>query len=210
MGGSLSFYGYDGHGSVRLLTDASAAVTDTYDYDAFGNLISRTGSTPNDYLYSGEQFDAQLGFYYLRARYMNPSSGKFWTADSFEGSPFDPLSLHKYLYANADPLNRRDPSGEFSLIDTVITSSLIGTVSGAGLGFITGGIKGAVHGALQGAILGALVPLTGAGVGTVLLGNAARGVFLAGALDWDQRGYQVTALLLPPQERSGLKPVLGS
>ncbi len=68
---SLSFYGYDGQGSVRFLSDASATVTDTYDYDAFGNLIYRSGTTANDYLYSGEQFDANLGFYYLRARYMN-------------------------------------------------------------------------------------------------------------------------------------------
>ena len=42
---SLSFYQYDGHGSVRQLTNGGGAVTDTYDYDAFGNLISRTGTT---------------------------------------------------------------------------------------------------------------------------------------------------------------------
>lgn len=36
VAGSLSFYQYDGHGSVRILTDSSAAITDTYDYDAFG------------------------------------------------------------------------------------------------------------------------------------------------------------------------------
>jgi len=53
------------HGSVRQLTDA--LVTDTYDYDAFGNLIYRSGTTPNDYLYAGEQFGANLGFYYLRS-----------------------------------------------------------------------------------------------------------------------------------------------
>jgi YD repeat-containing protein len=45
IGGSLSFYGYDGHGLVRLLTDAGASVTDTYDYDAFGNLIYRMRRT---------------------------------------------------------------------------------------------------------------------------------------------------------------------
>src|SRR5262249_8841448 len=47
---ATSFYGYDGHGSVRFLTDASGTMTDTYDYDAFGNLIASTGSTPNNYL----------------------------------------------------------------------------------------------------------------------------------------------------------------
>ena len=51
---STYFYGYDGHGSVRFLTDALGQITDTYDYDAFGNLISRTGTTSNDYLYTGE------------------------------------------------------------------------------------------------------------------------------------------------------------
>ncbi|HKR11221.1 MAG TPA: PKD domain-containing protein [Pyrinomonadaceae bacterium] len=111
IGGSLSFYSYDGHGSVRQLTDASASVTDTYDYDAFGILISHTGTTPNDNLYSGEQFDANLGFQYLRARYMNPSAGRFLTIDPYEGNASDSISLHKYLYAGADPVNRIDPSG---------------------------------------------------------------------------------------------------
>ncbi|HMG75194.1 MAG TPA: RHS repeat-associated core domain-containing protein [Pyrinomonadaceae bacterium] len=111
VGGSLSFYQYDGHGSVRQLTNAGGAITDAYDYDAFGNLIYRSGTTSNDYLYSGEQFDANLGFYYLRARYMNPSSGRFWTMDLFEGSAFDPGSLHKYLYGAANPITNLDPSG---------------------------------------------------------------------------------------------------
>jgi hypothetical protein len=47
---STSFYGFDGHGSVRYLTSSTGAVTDTYDYDAFGNLIFSTGTTPNNYL----------------------------------------------------------------------------------------------------------------------------------------------------------------
>jgi hypothetical protein len=61
-------YGYDGHGSVRFLTGADGAVTDTYFYDAFGSLVQESGSTPNDYLYAGEQFDPDLGLYHLRAQ----------------------------------------------------------------------------------------------------------------------------------------------
>ena len=75
-----SFYEYDGDGNVRLLTNSSGAVTDTYEYDAFGNLISTAGTTPNEFYYRGEQYDADLGFYYLRARYYNPTTG--WTAPS--------------------------------------------------------------------------------------------------------------------------------
>ena len=74
---TASFYGYDGGGSVRQLTNASGAVTDTYAYDAFGNKISSTGTTPNEFLYRGEQYDSDLGLYYLRARYDNPLTGRF-------------------------------------------------------------------------------------------------------------------------------------
>jgi RHS repeat-associated protein len=88
---TTSFYGFDGHGSVRLLTSSTGAVTDTYDYDAFGTKISSTGSTPNNDLFAGEQFDPALGIYYNRARYYDQRQGRFWTMDEFEGSEFDPF-----------------------------------------------------------------------------------------------------------------------
>ena len=112
---TLSYYGYDGHGSVRFLTSTNGTITDTYTYDAYGTLISQTftGSqpTPNNYLYVGQQFDPDLGFYYLRARYLNPNTGRFWTMDTYAGNHEDPLSLHKYLYCQNNPVNGVDPSG---------------------------------------------------------------------------------------------------
>jgi RHS repeat-associated protein len=106
-----SFYGYDGGGTVRLLTDATGTVTDTYDYDAWGNAVNTTGSTPNVYLYRGEQFDPDLGLYYLRARYFNPASGRFLSRDPEAGRSQSPITLHKYLYGNGDPVGNGDPSG---------------------------------------------------------------------------------------------------
>jgi RHS repeat-associated protein len=106
-----SFYGYDGGGTVRLLTDSTSTVTDTYDYDAWGNEVNTTGSTPNVYLYRGEQYDSDLGLYYLRARYFNPVTGRFLATDPAEGAVTDPTTLHKYLYASADPVNQMDPTG---------------------------------------------------------------------------------------------------
>jgi RHS repeat-associated protein len=108
---TTSFYGFDGHGSVRFLTSSTGAITDTYDYDAFGSLISSTGATPNNFLFAGEQFDPALGIYYNRARYYDQRQGRFWTMDTFEGDLESPLSLHRYVFASADPADRVDPSG---------------------------------------------------------------------------------------------------
>jgi RHS repeat-associated protein len=111
---TASFYQYDGRGTVRTLTDASGAVTDSYEYDAFGNLISKTGTTPNAYLYRGERYDAAVGLYYLRARWYNPVTGRFMTRDPYQGSVYDPASLHRYNYARSNPANFIDPSGRLS------------------------------------------------------------------------------------------------
>ena len=104
--------------------------TVTYDYDAFGNLIHSTGTTPNNYLFAAEQFDPDLGLYYNRARYLNTSTGRFWSMDSFEGDDDDPPSLHKYTYTGNDPVNGHDATGfqteveeaEAEAVDAVINS----------------------------------------------------------------------------------------
>lgn len=74
---------------------------------------------------SGEQYDPELGLYYLRARYMNPVTGRFMSRDPNDPQPIDPdhqlydaevapidlKALHKYLYAGGDPVNTIDPRG---------------------------------------------------------------------------------------------------
>jgi RHS repeat-associated protein len=126
-----SFYGYDGQHSVRYLTDESGAVTDAYTYDAFGNLLARSGTTPNEYLFAGERFDAETGLYYLRARFLQPDTGRFWSMDDYAGNSFDPPSLHKYTYTRNDPVNHIDPSGnqEFSLMGTLRTLSIVNVLT---------------------------------------------------------------------------------
>jgi RHS repeat-associated protein len=48
---------------------------------------------------------------YYRARYYNSLTGRFLSRDPEAGKPADPKTLHKYLYAGGDPVNRIDPSG---------------------------------------------------------------------------------------------------
>lgn len=124
-----SYYHYDGQFSTRQLTDESGAVTDTYVFDAFGEPAGSTGSTENDYLYTGEQYDPNMGFYYLRARYYSPEVGRFVSSDPWQGNMNEPVTLHKYLYANINPIIYYDPSGlAFSSLSEVQQSMVIGAV----------------------------------------------------------------------------------
>jgi len=108
------FYFVDGLGSTRGLTDSSGEVTDAYWYDAYGNLVDRVGSSENDYLFAGEQFDEALGQYYLRQRYYDATTGRFTRRDTYEGRLEEPVTLHKYLYANGNPVSYVDPSGLYA------------------------------------------------------------------------------------------------
>ncbi|MGH9831204.1 MAG: RHS repeat-associated core domain-containing protein, partial [Blastocatellia bacterium] len=81
------------------------------------------------YLYSGEQFDPDLGLYYQRARYLNTSTGRFWTMDRFQGRIEDPPSLHKYSYGKDDPVDRRDPSGKDSIAELMIAIAIVVVVA---------------------------------------------------------------------------------
>jgi RHS repeat-associated protein len=92
---ATSFYGYDGDGNVAFLADAAGNLTDTYTYDAWGNLIGRTGSTSNTRLFSGQELDPDLGLINLRARYYQPVTGRLITVDPLDiqntsSTPSDP------------------------------------------------------------------------------------------------------------------------
>jgi len=143
---NVCYYGFDGHGSVRFLTDTNGTVTDTYAYDAYGTLIASSGSTANSYLYCGQQLDPDLGLYYNRARYLNPNTGRFWTSDTFTGNNEDPLSLHKYLYTQDDPVDGSDPSGNFDVDIDLDIGGMLDSFSLGGLGPLAENLANSVAG----------------------------------------------------------------
>jgi len=62
---------------------------------------------------------------------MDPTTGTFISMDSYSGSIYDPVSLHKYLYANANPVTYTDPTGYFSFSELMVAQeiqSVINTV----------------------------------------------------------------------------------
>ena len=118
-----TFYGYDGHGNVRFTTSTAGAVGNTYQFDAFGAPIASTGTIANTYLYSGERFDTNLNLYHLRARYYNMLTGRFETMDPWQRKGcslsrlYSPSDLNAYAYADADPVDKFDPTGRAAALE---------------------------------------------------------------------------------------------
>ena len=104
---TMSYYLADGLGSVTSLTDSKGNPALTYLYDSFGNLTASTGSISNPFLYTGREFDAETGLYFYRARYYNPSIGRFISEDPirFVGG------IKSYYYCLNNPVNLLDPLG---------------------------------------------------------------------------------------------------
>lgn len=121
-GGVSNWYLADGQGSVRQLVDSAGDITDAYAYTAFGDSLATTGSSVNEFRYVGEQADPNSGFYYLRARWMDPSVGRFASVDPFEGCVSCPQSLHDYSYANLSPISMNDPSGEITNLSDAMSA----------------------------------------------------------------------------------------
>ncbi len=114
-GNTTSYYHTDGLGSVTSLSDSKGNLVSTYEYDSFGNLTSSTGSISNPFLYTGREFDAETGLYFYRARYYNPSIGRFISEDpiGFAGG------INMYAYVGNNPGNYTDPEGLFWPIDCI-------------------------------------------------------------------------------------------
>lgn len=105
------YYLYNGHGDVIQIVDSSGSIVNNYTYDEWGNITSQSEGVSNSFKYAGEIFDTETGLYYLRARYYDPSVGRFLNEDTYEGQIDNPLSQNLYTYVHNNPLSYSDPSG---------------------------------------------------------------------------------------------------
>ena len=198
-----NYYLHNAHGDVVQLTDSTGTVTQTYDYDAFGNEKDPDEDDTNPFRFCGEYFDTATGLYYLRARYYDPTVGRFtqedthWnTANMIYGDTMQKLNVtvdaeggeyftaipqllairqagNLYGYAVNSPVMFADHTGEIAFL---IITGLIGAA--------IGGIAGAIHSytttgeiSWQSVGIGALTGgLLGGGLGAV------SGVLVAGSV----------------------------
>ena len=109
------------------VTDIAGGVTTRYTWDSWGNLQQQTGVSQQPFGFTGYQRDEQTGLHYAQQRYYDSEIGRFNRHDPFRGDIDTPLSLHRYLYANANPTIFVDPTGEvgfFSPVDAFVDDTV--------------------------------------------------------------------------------------
>ena len=130
VNGTYYYYLYNGHGDVIQVIDEAGNTVNSYSYDEWGNILSSQEQIVNPMKYAGEYYDEETGLYYLRARYYDPTIGRFISKDSYEGDITNPLSINPYTYCSSNPINRWDPSGHFDVVQLVSGfKSLIDTLN---------------------------------------------------------------------------------
>jgi len=109
-------------GDVLSIHDEQDQEVGSYQYDAYGNVLSIKGdiAKENPLRYAGYYFDVETKNYYLQARYYNPANGAFVALDPHPGDEDEPLSQNGYTYANNNPVANIDYNGAWSLPTRVI------------------------------------------------------------------------------------------
>jgi RHS repeat-associated protein len=117
VNGTEYYYLFNTQGDIIGLLNGSGSLVVSYQYDAWGNSTSISGTLKdtigqlNPYRYRGYRYDTETGLYYLNARYYNSEWGRFLNGDSFGGEVGTLLSHNVFAYGLNNPVNKVDPSG---------------------------------------------------------------------------------------------------
>ena len=104
--GDKTYYHFNAHGDVVALTNESGNKTKSYSYNAFGVEYNEATLDDNPFRYCGEYYDKETQTIYLRARYYNPSQGRFTQEDPIRDG------YNWYTYCGNNPIMFVDPTGK--------------------------------------------------------------------------------------------------
>ena len=123
LNGTAYSYTANARGDIVSLNSGTETVNQ-YQYDAYGNSKVKQQSAANPYQYSGQYVDEETGYYYLRARYYDPSIGRFTQEDTYHGTTVQPATLNLYNYCASNPVQNADPSGHW--VETALDVASLG------------------------------------------------------------------------------------
>ena len=160
------YYVLNLQGDVVKLVTESGAVAASYEYDAWGDILSSSGSKAeiNPLRYRGYYYDTETGFYYLQSRYYDPVTHRFINADSYSSTGQGIIGYNMFAYCNNSPVIQADHTGEFSLLTLV--SAVVSAAVNVATTYIAAKATGQEYtltDALVSAAIGAVNAIPGAG-----------------------------------------------
>ena len=125
--GTAYYYLKNQQDDVLAIVDSSGTVVGQYTYDAWGKVLSVTGSIAqiNPIRYRSYYYDTETGWYYLQSRYYDPEIGRFVSADDTDylGASGTVRGYNLFAYCENNPVNYSDETGRFR-----ITTGYIGWI----------------------------------------------------------------------------------
>jgi hypothetical protein len=115
--------------------------------------------------------------------------------DTYEGRPGEPLTLHKYLYAHANPVMGVDPSGYLTLSELSFGWGIKAILARMAIGAVLGGVDAhlrgydIMEGIIGGAVGGAIAPIVPLKLGLVFGVVGIADALWAG--EWDSAIFRV-------------------
>jgi len=114
--GARGYLAFDLHGNLVAAENGAKVITDALRYDAWGEVLANpvTSALPTPWRYQGRldlSPDAANPLYDYGARTYRPVQGAFTSLDTYAGAVIDPLSMNRFLYAEANPTSFVDPDG---------------------------------------------------------------------------------------------------
>ena len=107
------YYVLNLQGDIVKLVTSSGSVVATYEYDAWGNILSQSGemASINPLRYRGYYYDTETGFYYLQSRYYDSVNRRFINADSYASTGQGFIGANMFAYCGNNPVRRIDSAG---------------------------------------------------------------------------------------------------
>lgn len=110
------YYITDHLGSVIDVTSGSGDVIQKYTFEPYGEVAwQKDVSIQNPYRFAQGYFDYETNMHKLGVRYYDQTQGRFTQLDPLFGKISQPMTLNRYQYANCNPANNIDPTGQESV-----------------------------------------------------------------------------------------------
>ena len=117
----------DHQNTVIALVDEAGSVVESYEYDAWGNILdvkdgvgnsigNQQSAIGNRYTFQGREIDWTTGLYYFRARWYNPETGRWLSKDPIGIAG----GLNQYTFVGNNPVNFIDPLGLKTYMDDIV------------------------------------------------------------------------------------------